>query len=350
MSGLTGLSNLGNTCFMNSALQCFSHTYELYDALPNNILSLLKDKAGKITTKNSDRFLLMEWLDLRNLMWSKDGCVVAPKKFLSFVHIAARKRKKDIFTGYAQNDLPEFILFIMDCFHDTLKRKVKMSIKGNSSNSKDELAVKSYNMIKNMYEKEYSEIINLFYGICVSKIYSKERNEILRNNPEPFFMLNLPLPEKARRSTRVSLSECLEEYTKKEELTGDNGIKNEKTGKKEDAYKEILFFTLPQILMIDIKRFNSSLQKSHIVVDFPLTNLDMSKYVIGYNSDNYVYDLYGVCNHSGSTMGGHYTSCVKVKNGDWYHFNDTQVNKLKDPNKLIGPQAYCLFYRKRKIQ
>ena len=109
-----------------------------------------------------------------------------------------------------------------------------MSIKGQSSNKKDDLAVQSYNMIKKMYEKEYSEIINLFYGISVSKIYSKERNEMLRNNPEPFFMLNLPLPQKARRSTSVSLSECLEEYTKKEELIGDNGVKNEKTGKKED--------------------------------------------------------------------------------------------------------------------
>ena len=99
--------------------------------------------------------------------------------------------------------------------------------------------------------------------------------------------------------------------------------------------------------MIDLERFNTSLQKTHTVVDFPITNLDMSKYVVGYNASNYVYDLYGVCNHSGSTMGGHYTACVKVKNGEWHHFNDTHVSKISDPTKMIGPQAYCLFYRKR---
>jgi ubiquitin C-terminal hydrolase len=81
------------------------------------------------------------------------------------------------------------------------------------------------------------------------------------------------------------------------------------------------------------------------MVDFPLENLDLSKYIIGYNKESYIYDLYGVCNHSGSVMGGHYTSFIKNANGKWYHFNDTNVLEVKD---IITAKAYCFFYRKRK--
>jgi ubiquitin C-terminal hydrolase len=61
-----------------------------------------------------------------------------------------------------------------------------------------------------------------------------------------------------------------------------------------------------------------------------------------------VYDLYGICNHSGGVQGGHYTSFIKNANGKWYHFNDTNVTEIEE-NKLISPKAYCLFYRKKTV-
>jgi hypothetical protein len=72
--------------------------------------------------------------------------------------------------------------------------------------------------------------------------------------------------------------------------------------------------------------------------------------VIGYKKESYVYDLYGICNHSGNVHGGHYTAFIKNANDEWYHFNDTLVNKVNDKNELITPKAYCLFYRKKTIQ
>ena len=87
--------------------------------------------------------------------------------------------------------------------------------------------------------------------------------------------------------------------------------------------------------------------KNQILVNFPLNNLNLSKYVIGYDKENYVYDLYGVCNHSGSVLGGHYTAFVKNANNKWYHYNDTIVSEVSLETQIITPKAYCFFYRKR---
>ena len=75
-------------------------------------------------------------------------------------------------------------------------------------------------------------------------------------------------------------------------------------------------------------------------------DLDLSKYVVGYNKTSYVYDLYGVCNHSGGVSEGHYTAHVKNANGNWYNFNDTNVSRISE-NKIVSTMAYCLFYRKK---
>jgi ubiquitin C-terminal hydrolase len=70
--------------------------------------------------------------------------------------------------------------------------------------------------------------------------------------------------------------------------------------------------------------------------------------VKGYHAESYIYDLYGVCNHSGGGgAGGHYTAYVKNANGNWYNFNDTMVNIIPE-DKIISAMSYCLFYRKKK--
>ena len=66
----------------------------------------------------------------------------------------------------------------------------------------------------------------------------------------------------------------------------------------------------------------------------------------GYDKQGYIYDLYGIINHSGNLMGGHYWSYIKNANGNWYTFNDTIVKQM-EVNKLISVNAYCLFYKKK---
>ena len=338
--GLTGLTNLGNTCFVNSCIQILSHTYELNDFLN-------KQTYKKRLQKKYESTLLLEWDSLRQLMWS-ENCVVSPGRFINTIHKLAQIKGVDIFAGYSQNDLPEFLLFVIDCFHTSLSREVNMSISGTVSNGTDKIAVDCFEMIKRMYAKEYSEIWNMFYGIHVSQITTMETGEVLSSSPEPYFMINLSIPSNNKSPTLI---DCFDLYVEGETLEGENAWFNESTGSKQDVKKKINYWSMPNILVLDLKRINAvnHNNKNQILVDFPLTDLDLSKYVLGYKKDSYVYDLYGICNHNGGTFGGHYTAFVKNANGKWYHFNDTNVTEVRNNADLITPRAYCFFYRKKTI-
>ena len=334
--GLSGLQNLGNTCFLNSAMQCFSHTFELNQMLDNaDILTKLNNKTEAV--------LLKEWNELRKLLWSKN-CIITPGGFVHNVQQVAIKLNNDNFAGWAQNDLPEFIYFMMNGFHTALSREVDIHISGNTQNSRDRLAKIAYTMVKDMYSKEYSEMIPVFFGIQFSTIRSLDHKVEKSIKAEPYFMLDLPIPNKPS----PSLLECIDLYIEDEKMCGENAWYNDKTKQKEDVLKTLQFWSLPSILIIDLKRFNKiNFRKNNCYVDIPLSPIDLSKYVIGYQKESYVYELYGICNHSGNVMGGHYTANVKTKNG-WYHFNDRNVTKIADESKIISPMAYCLFFRKKK--
>ena len=179
--------------------------------------------------------------------------------------------------------------------------------------------------------------LKLFYNL---QVMNYKIVLLIFYNFEIFLGLSLPIPKYG-----ATIYDCFDKYTETERMEGDNQWYNEKTDAKQDVDKNIVFFTLPNILIIDFKRFDHHSRKNNMLVDFPLTDLDLSKYV-EYEMNYCKYDLFGICNHSGSTMGGHYTAYVKNANGKWYHFNDTRVDEIKESN-IISNKAYCLFYRKK---
>ena len=331
--GLTGLANVGNSCYINSCMQVLSHTYELNELLDNYD----KDKIND----NVEAIILNEWNDLRRLMWS-ENCTVAPWGFIKAMKHVAQEKNLDLFTGYAQNDVSEFLLFIIDCLHNGIKREVDMKITGVPMNNLDTMATECYKMMRNMYKKEYSEILNIFYGISVTQIKNYHTNKVLSYRCEPFSILSLSIPS----TVSPSIFDCLDLYSEDEEMIGDNAWMNDKTGKKENIKKIIVFWNLPSVLIIDLKRFNNSNRKIQTIVTTPINNVDFTNYVKGYDKDNYIYDLYGTGKHSGNVYGGHYTCNIKNANNKWYSINDTNVKEISE-NNIINHHTYCLFYRKK---
>lgn len=334
--GLCGLKNLGNTCFINSCLQMLSHSYEL-----NHLLD--KEIYKKKLKRNVDALLLVEWDNLRKILWDENNNIIEPNKFLYIIQKVAKEKGKELFTGYHQNDLPEFLIYIIDSFHNAISREITINITGTPENETDIVAMKCYQMIKETYSHDYSEIWNLFYGIHVSMIKCIQTQKIVSMKPEPYFILDLPIPD----IKLPSLMDCINLYLKGEILDGKNAWYNEETNSYIAIEKKISVWSFPSILVITFKRYNNNNQKIQKRIDFPIEELNLSEYVIGYKKESYQYELYGIINHFGGVLGGHYTCYIKNANTKWYEFNDVEVSPVSI-EKLITAKAYCLFYRKKK--
>jgi ubiquitin C-terminal hydrolase len=279
--GLSGLANIGNTCYLNSCMQVLSHCYELNDFL-------LKGDYKKRLNRLPDSVILIEWDKLRELLWSSN-CTVAPYGFVKSIQKVAELKHRDIFTGHDQNDVQEFLLFIIDCFHNALSREVEMMINGQTQNDTDQMATVCYTMMKNMYKKEYSEMLGIFYGIHVSEIISSTTSESLSACPEPFSVLSLSIPNNSasasstsasstsvsstsvsstsvsstntNNNNSISLFDCFDLYCEAESLHGENAWYNDKTKQKEEALRKICFWSLPEVMIIDLKRWHGHSKK-----------------------------------------------------------------------------------------
>lgn len=335
----SGLVNLGNTCYLNSCVQILNHTYELKELSSPKIKLYIK--------QNEPAIVLREWEDLKNDMISHK--LISPNKFVSNVFKVCNENTS-LSLGWNQNDITEFFLFMIDCFHKSISRKLQTNINGTAENMTDELALKCFHLLKTMYESEYSEILDIFYGISVSFITSIDHSINHSIVPENFFVLNLSLPPTHNSSTMFSLYECIDMFVKEESLENENAWFNDKTGIKENVFKYTRFWNFPNVLVITLNRFmnDGTAAKMNNLVHFPLENLNLSKYVVGYNPMSYIYDLYAVGNHYGVLNAGHYTSTVKDEHGIWYNYNDHLIEKIENPAQIVNQNAYCLFYRIRR--
>ncbi|OMH83045.1 Ubiquitin carboxyl-terminal hydrolase 4 [Zancudomyces culisetae] len=155
----------------------------------------------------------------------------------------------------------------------------------------------------------------------------------------------------------VSIYDCLNEYTREEQLGADDSWFCSKCKDFRQATKKLDIWRLPEILVIHLKRFEhlrAWSKKLDTYVDFPICGLDLSDAVLSLKSDpsstkKYVYDLYAVSNHYGGFGGGHYTAFAQnPHSGDWFGFNDSLVSPLNDPESSVkSDAAYVLFYRLR---
>jgi ubiquitin carboxyl-terminal hydrolase 2/21 len=122
--GQCGLWNIGNTCFMNSVLQCLSHTQDLSKfARSSSAASSVIDKGSSSSTK--DQKVWSEFCKLISQMWQPGARSVNPSDLKM-----ALSSKYRMYSGSAQQDAQEFLRYLLDALHGALnKGGQKISLK-----------------------------------------------------------------------------------------------------------------------------------------------------------------------------------------------------------------------------
>ncbi|XP_052517493.1 ubiquitin carboxyl-terminal hydrolase 31 [Budorcas taxicolor] len=178
--------------------------------------------------------------------------------------------------------------------------------------------------------------------------------------------------ERHHQPQTCTLSQCFQLYTKEERLAPDDAWRCPHCKQLQQGSITLSLWTLPDVLIIHLKRFRQEgdkRMKLQNMVKFPLTGLDMTPHVVkrsqsswslpshwspwrrpyglGRDPEDYIYDLYAVCNHHGTMQGGHYTAfCKNSVDGLWYCFDDSDVQQLSE-DEVCTQTAYILFYQRR---
>ncbi|EUC28845.1 hypothetical protein COCCADRAFT_8845 [Bipolaris zeicola 26-R-13] len=155
----------------------------------------------------------------------------------------------------------------------------------------------------------------------------------------------------ARRKNGINLDECFTESSKSEVLSEDNAWYCSRCKELRRATKTLEIWTVPDILIIHLKRFSGHRtfrDKIEDLVDFPVEGLDLSGKVGYPEGKDLTYDLFAVDNHYGGLGGGHYTATAQnFFDKQWYDYNDSIVSRCDSGQKAVSRAAYLLFYRRR---
>ena len=332
-SGNKGFQNLGNTCYMNSALQCLSHLLEFHPKNDNFMSDCLKCQ------NRSDYELMNQWIKLQMDVWdnSCNGCI-NPQSFLRSFIVQCRAKDK-IFYNFNQNDVDEFLTLLMELLHESIKKKVKITVKGEPKTQLDKLAYKSIEGWKQFFEDDYSYIIKKFYSQLLT-VTSCTECDYVTTNHEPLMVLSLEIPEK----NSLTLRDCLDNYTALETLDCDNSWKCDKCKCNVEPERKIMLWESSDVLIILLKRFKNG-RKNDAYIQFPLS-LDIEDYIINYSDSSNNYALAGMCIQSGDVGGGHYYAmCKNNLDNSWHTYNDSSVSDVSE-KEVLQQKPYCLFYRR----
>ncbi|KAJ0261490.1 Ubiquitin carboxyl-terminal hydrolase 23 [Hirschfeldia incana] len=300
-----GLENLGNTCFLNSVLQCLTYTEPL--------AAYLQDVGHEKRCRVAGFCALCAMQKHVRDALQASGKILSPKYLVSNLRCVSRN-----FRNCRQEDAHEYMINLLECMH---KNCLPSGVPSESSDA-----------------YRTSLVHKIFGGSLRSRVTCAKCSHC-SDKFDPFLDLSLDITK------ADSLQRALARFTADELL--DDGAKVyqcERCKQKVKATKQLTVSKAPYVLTVHLKRFEAHRSdKIDRKVEFP-SAIDMKPFVSGPYEGNLKYTLYSVLVHYGrSTHSGHYACFVRPSSGMWYSLDDNRVSQASEKN-VFSQKAYMLFY------
>ncbi|KAF8315380.1 cysteine proteinase [Clavulina sp. PMI_390] len=358
--GLSGLKNLGNTCYMNSTLQCLSATISFVRFFKDGRWKTAVNMLNPLGSKGQ---IAQNFATMVSEMWRHEFTYLSP---LTFRKTFCSRNSQ--FAGSNQHDAQEFLSALLDGLHEDLNRILQRPPPTVITPQREAELERLPPQVAS--EQEWSAYLSRNDSVVVDHFQGQFRNRLqcmtcqhTSTTYNPFMYLSLPLPVKS--PSRVTLYDCLNSFVGEEIMDKADAWKCPKCATLRTATKQLSLARLPPVLLIQLKRFSFNgpfTDKLETPVDFPVKGLDLSNIMpSAANSITdgnplpaedprrqqppYIYDLYAVTNHFGTLSTGHYTAYIASK-GQWFLCDDSRVAPAQTSD-IVGRPAYILYYKRR---